>query len=451
MNLLSATQRFRTYLNSRPDVQKIVRNAGWLFSDQILRLTLSLFIGAWVARYLGVEQYGLLSIAVAYLTFAAPLLRLGLDTLVVKFLVEEAEKRDLVLGTAFALRAVTAILLLPLLVLAAAPLYPDETAVQVLIALLAFGYLLQIFDVVDFWNQSQLRASHTVLARNLTLVLTSVLKVIAILAQAPLLVFGILYLLDTACFIVLLVLVYQRRGHQLRAWRWSTKMARRLLQLSTPLLLSGIAISLYMRVDQLMLSLLLPGETGTAAVGVYAVAVRLSETWYFVPLAISASLFPALLQSKKQDEGLYRRRMQRFFNLMALVSYAFALPVTFLSPVIVDVLFGPDYAAAAPQLSVLAWAGVWVSLGVARSSVLQAENATIYGMYGTIAGAFINIALNLVLIPTLGGLGCAIATFIAYGASAYLSSFAWRATAGIGVQQTRALLFPNPMFGRGVS
>jgi PST family polysaccharide transporter len=437
-------QRIRAYLNKREDVRRIASNAGWLLSDRALRLLLTLLVSAWVARYLGAEQYGYISIALAYLALAAPLLKLGLDTLVIRFLVEGETPPEVIMGTAFRLRLAAAALLLPLVVLLVARLYPQNGIIALLTAVLALGVLLESFDVIDFWFQSQLNSRYTVWSRNAAYLLTSAAKVAAVLAQAPLMVFGLLYLLDTLMYIAALGYAYRRVGGSARGWRWDAAVARRLLRLGMPLMLSAVAISLYMRIDQLMLSLLMPEGQGEAAVGVYAVAVRLSEAWYFVPAAVVSSVFPMILQTKKQDERLYRKRVQRLFNMMVLVSYAFAIPTTLAAPWIIDVLFGPEYAQAAPQLAVLSWAGVWVALGVARSSVLQAENIFWFSVWATVLGAVVNIVLNWVLIPPLGGLGCAAATFVSYGLSAFLSSFLFTNTRFLGIMQSQALVYPNP-------
>jgi PST family polysaccharide transporter len=136
--------------------------------------------------------------------------------------------------------------------------------------------------------------------------------------------------------------------------------------------------------------------------------------------------------------------VQRLFNMMVLVSYAFAIPTTLAAPWIIDVLFGPEYAQAAPQLAVLSWAGVWVALGVARTYILNAENANVLSVYGTVGGAVVNIILNFVFIPSLGGLGCAIATVLAQIYAAHLSTWLMPRVRHLAWYQTIALVFPNP-------
>jgi PST family polysaccharide transporter len=444
MTTPALVERLKAYLQSRPDVRQIVTNAGWLVSDRVIRLMLVLLVSAWVTRYLGAEQFGYLSIAQAILALAVPLLRLGMDTLIVRLLVEGDYDRDAVLGTSFAIRLMAALVALPAVVIFTALTYPQHLVIALIAAMLGVAALAESFDVIDFWNQSQVAARHTVIARNAAFVVASGLKVGAILLQMPLEVFGLLYALDTLLYVALLVAVYQRRGGRVQGWRWDASLAVTLLKLSAPLIISGIAVSLYMRIDQLMLSVMLPVGEAERAVGVYSVAVRLSETWYFVPGAIISSVFPAILLSKRQDETLYRKRIQRLFNLVVLVGYAFAIPVTLLAPVIIDVLFGPEFAEAAPQLAVLAWSGVWVGLGLVRTSVLQAEHRNVYSMYAVGAGVFSNIALNWLLIPLWGGFGCAIATLATQVLAAHASTYLMPHVGFLAKMQTMALLYPNP-------
>lgn len=204
--------RLRAYLQSRPDVRQIVTNAGWLVSDRVIRLVLVLLVSAWVTRYLGAEQYGYLSIAQAILALAIPLLRLGMDTLIIRLLVEGDYAREAVLGTGFVIRLLAALVALPTVVIFTALAYPHNLVIALIAAMLGVAALAESFDVIDFWNQSQVAARRTVIARNAAFIVTSGLKVGAILLEQPLEVFGLLYALDTALYVALLVGVYQRSG-----------------------------------------------------------------------------------------------------------------------------------------------------------------------------------------------------------------------------------------------
>ncbi len=430
---------------ARPtELRKVATNALWLTGGYVLRLTIGVLVGAWVARYLGTVQYGALLFAAAFTSLFTPLIGLGLERVVVREVVRDPAQRDAVLGTAFALKLAAGIAAVPLIVVMASLIRPGEPVITWLVLLAATGQVCLAFDAIDYWFQSQVRSKRTVQVRNLMFVLVTAARIVAVWQQAPLMVFAVIGLAESAAYAVGMVIVYRRSGQQPAAWRATTPCARALLRDSWPLMLEGLAIMIYMRLDQTLLAAMLPGEAGTHAIGVYGVAVRLSEIWFFIPVAITNSLFPAIVQSRQASETLYRARLQRFFNFMALLSYAIAIPATFLSGFVVETIYGPEYREAGPMLAILVWAGLWVSLGLARNAALQAENRVIFSLRTSVLGAAINTGLNLLLIPSLQGLGAALATLISQAISAYAGVFLFRALRPYGRMMTRALLFPNP-------
>ena len=116
-----------------------------------------------------------------------------------------------------------------------------------------------------------------------------------------------------------------------------------LLKESWPLLLSGISVMISMRVDQVMIGQYLNDRQ----VGLYSAAVKFSEIWYFVPVTIASSTYPALIESKKRDEALYYRRLQQLYDLVVSLGIVVALAMTFLSGPIISLLYGPAYALPA--------------------------------------------------------------------------------------------------------
>jgi O-antigen/teichoic acid export membrane protein len=156
------------------------------------------------------------------------------------------------------------------------------------------------------------------------------------------------------------------------------------------------------------------------AVGQYAVAVKLSEAWYFIPVVITNSLFPSIINAKKQSEELYYFRLQKLYDFMVWMAMAIALPMTFLAGWLVNVLFGPEYSQAANVLKINIWAGLFVSLGVASGKWLLTENLQMLSFWRTFCGALANVVLNLFMIPKYGIQGAAIATLLSQALAAYI-------------------------------
>jgi O-antigen/teichoic acid export membrane protein len=205
---------------------------------------------------------------------------------------------------------------------------------------------------------------------------------------------------------------------------------------SWPLIFGSIAASIYMRIDQVMIKEMLDAE----AVGQYAAAVRLSEAWYFIPVVISASLFPAIINAKKVSEKLYYERLQKLYDLMVWTALAIAIPMTFMSDWIVELLYGEKYYQAGSVLMIHIWAGVFVFLGVASGKWLLNENLQKIAFYRTFYGMLINISLNYLLIPKFGIIGAAISTTISYMFAGYLLDISNKKTKQMFFMKTKTIL-----------
>ncbi len=181
---------------------------------------------------------------------------------------------------------------------------------------------------------------------------------------------------------------------------------------------------IYMRIDLIMIKEML----GEKEVGLYSAATRISEVWYFIPMLLTNSLFPSIVNAKKVSEELYYARLQRLYTLMVWTAIAIALPMTFLSGWLITILFGEAYRDAGQVLMIHIWAGVFVFLGVASGQWLVNEGLQKYSAINTTVGAFVNILLNFLLIPKFGICGAAIATVLSYSIAAYFMNFVFLAT-----------------------
>lgn len=389
-------------------------NASWMLGEQVLRLLASLFIGIYVARFLGPEQFGVYSYAAASVALFGAIARLGLDGLVVRDLVNHPERRDAYLGTAFWLKLVGAFLSLGMLT-AAVQFSGNDATTNLYVFIIGSGLLFQSFDVADFYFQAKVLSKYVSICRLIQLALSSILKLYFVFVQADLFWFVLVSLIDQVSLALSLTFAYWRQKIDMFFGCFDVSVAKAMLRNSWPLILAGIAINLYMRIDQIMIQEML----GEREVGLYSAAVRLSEAWYFVPVIITTSLFPAILNAKKTSHELYTKRLQRLYSIMIYLAAAIALPVTFMAEIVVTMLYGPHYQDAGIVLSIYIWAGVFVGLGVVNGQWFLAENLQKLATLNTLIGAATNVALNYLLIPVYGMKGAAFATFFSYGIAAY--------------------------------
>jgi O-antigen/teichoic acid export membrane protein len=396
----------RIRISHRPNLVKIVDNLGWLLFDKVLRMGVGLLLGVWLARYLGPDQFGLFSFASAFVGMFGAVAGLGLQSIVVRDIVRNPSLKEETLGTAATLQFVGGLIAYSCAISTVFWLRPDDTLSKLLVTILSVVILFKFADVALYWFESQVLSKYIVWTQNVCFLIFAVIKIGLIVSHAPLLAFAWATAAEALLVAVLVLFMLGFRGLKLQQLRFSLKRAKTLLSDSWPLLLSGMAIMIYMKIDQIMLGQML----GDDAVGIYSAAVRVSEVWYFIPMMILASVFPSVLEAKKHDQTHYIQRLQLLYNLMVWLSVAIAIPMTFLSTPIIIALFGQAYAQSGQVLAIHIWASVFVFLGVASSQWFIAENRQILSFQRTALGAVINIGLNFVLIPKFGVVGAAYAT-----------------------------------------
>ena len=405
-----------------PGMRQIISNTAWLFADKILQMGLSLVVGVWVTRYLGPTQFGTLTYAMTFVSMFGAITSLGgLGTIVVRDIARDPACRDESLGTAFLLQLIGGVVTVLLAVGTVSLLNPHETLTHWLVAILAAGTIFNAFNTIDFWFQSQLQSKYTVFARNSAYVFMCAVRLVLIQIKAQIIMFACAMLVETALGGLGLVAVYRIQGNSIKAFRFSLRRTKELLQECWPLILSGLAVYIYADIDQLMLGSML--QDNKAELGFYAAAVKISRILDVFPMILASSIFPKLAQLKAKNQDLYLQKIQIYFDISTFFWLATALPLSIFSPYIIHTLYGQNFEGSIPIFSLYVWSqfnGVW---GVARSSVLAVENKLQLLPILTFTGALINVGINYLLIPIDGAMGAAIATVITYVIVIFLMNF----------------------------
>lgn len=418
-----------------PNVRKILANAGWMSGNQIVYLAAGVPVTIWMARYMGPSEFGTYSYVLALTGFFQILCKLGLDDIVVRELVRDRSSQNRVLGTAFALKAAAGLLAISAVLLTTVVLRSNDAQTLVLVAIAAIAMVPQAFETIDFWLLSELKSKWSFVVNNLRLLIGAAARVCLLLAAASLLAF--IWVIPSLAILsaVGLVVAYRTEGAHLTKWHFDFCLAREMLTRALPLMLSAASIAVYMRIDQVMLGALATDST----LGIYAAAVRLSEFWFIVPVAIAASAFPTLIETRNESTDLYNARLRRLFRLFAIMSYGVCIPGTFLADGVVKVVYGAQYRGSGPVLAVLLWAGPLVALGVLGERWKIIENLTWFSFLSTGLGALANVGLNALWIPAYGALGAAWATVVSYLVASVISCLAFRQTRPVGRMMLRAL------------
>lgn len=423
-------------VDRRSAAAALLSNVSWLVLERVVVMAVGFAVNVWFVRYLGAERYGSYSYAASFSTLFTAVGGLGLDTILVRDLALHPSREAEVLGTALRVRVVASVLMWILAICVSAA-WRGSAGVTWLVAILSAGNAVMVASVYEFWFQARVEARPVVLARMGGAVGGHVARALLIAAGGVLNAFAAVQAAAIAAPVLLMGWAYRRRSSV--RWTVSGRLTISLLREAWPLIVVSLSIMVYMKIDQVMLAAMV----GNAENGIYATAVTISEVWYFLPLAVASSAFPLLLR-KRQSEGeaRYAQWLQVYFDAAAALGYAIAVPVFALSGVLIERLYGAQYARSGDVLRVHILSLVFVCLGVARSRILIAERLTIFSMAATIAAAGLNVLFNLVLIPRYGALGAAWSTLISYASANYASGIFAPRVRGITLMMTRALCVP---------
>lgn len=387
--------------------RKYFFNTSWLLAEQSLRILSGLFIGVWVARYLGPEQFGVFSYALAFTAIFAGIAKLGLDGIMVRELVNHPEKRDTYLGTAFWLKILGAFIVMGLMA-AIVPFTSNDATTNLFIFIISAGLVFQSFQVVEFYFQSQVLAKIVSICKVIQLALSSIIKIYLVLTEAELFWFVLVTAFDALSLAVSYFIAYQLRKNPTFYKHFDLSIAKQLLKDSWPLMIALVATMLYMRIDQIMLE----SMVGHEKLGIYAASVNIFEAWLILPAVIGVSLMPLILSKKIEGMDAYLKTLSRIFSLAFWSSVLYALLVTIFCEDIIYLTFGEKYSEMRDSLLILVWLTPITAVGSITVRYLIVENKQKKILSRTIVGLTVNVLLNLLLIPIYGIEGAAIASFI---------------------------------------
>lgn len=382
-------------------------NSIWLVGDKIFTMIIGVFVTALIARYFGPEKYGQFSYAQSFVALFTALSSLGLETLTVKAIVDKDFDEGSILCTSLILRVLGGIVLTFFAALIIRTLEPEDANLHKLVFIMSLTMVFKSLDVIEYWIQAYQKAKISSIIRMVTYVITSILKVLLVFLNGNLINYAAIFMLNSIVIGFSLIIAYFKIRQNKSGWRFSFIYAKNILSQSWYLILSGLMVTIYMKIDQIMLGSMLPQKSD---LGIYSAAVQIAQMWYFVPMALITSFTPIIMNKKRNKDKDYLKSVQTLYSIVSCMSIIFVVLIMFFSKTIVNVLFGQEYIKASSILYISIWAGTFAMLGSARSTWLICEGLQKYSMIYIGSGAIINVILNFYLIPVLGGYGAAIAT-----------------------------------------
>jgi len=441
---MSLIDRILNRLNLSETKKKVFRNLLWAVTGKVVTLLGSLLVGIFVARYLGPEQYGLMSYVTSYVALFQVFASFGLDSIEIR---EEAKcqgtgeygrtpsgEANAILGTAFGLKLLFAAITM-LLVIATAWLFEADTFTKWMITLYSLSMIMQTFNVIRNYFTSIVWNEYIVKTEISRTIIGAAIKVVLLLLHAPLVWFIAATLFDTVLIAGGYLLSYRKKIASPSLWTFDLTTAKYLIKESFPLLLSAIACSLYLKVDRLMIGNILSKEE----LGYFSVATSFVDILAFVPLAICQTYMPIISKLWNTSRDTYHRQNQQFMNVTVWTTLICSIMVSVLAWPLTRYTFGLQYLPVVPILQILSFKGFALGLNYTGSQMMFVEGIQKWAVIRDIVGGLVSVALNMVLLSRFGVAAAAWIAVLSVMCSGYFTMLIIPAYRHIFVCQTKSL------------
>lgn len=388
-------------------MDKILKQTSWLFGAQLFGKVIGFFYTIFLARNLGVEDFGLYSVALVYFSLASTISDFGFNRFLTREISKESGNLADLLSNVTIFRATLTTVCFAFFAIFLYLFDPDKLRVNlILLAVMAVipQSVAMSIDSVFVALQKLQFSSIALLVLNVSTTIFGILLVnfgFSATGTIDALIFGqFIYLLTLIIFLKKQKIKYL--GHI------EFKALIKIIKGSLPYGILSILGLLYFRVDLLMLTYI----KGNFDAGIYGAAYKFLEAIVFIPSALATALFPILTKFHETDPGKIKKLYFSSIKIMGFAGIGIALSYFLILPLIIKA-FLPNYLLSIEVIKILALTIPFMFIHVPGAQVLLSTDKYLKPVfYLSIVTLSFNILLNLIFIPHFGVLAAAWVTVL---------------------------------------
>lgn len=395
---------------------KIAKNSLWMITSTIIQMVLSLFVNMIVARYLGTTNYGILNYGLSFINFFMGICTLGLNTITIKYLVNEKDNQGQIIGSCIGMRIISSVISIFMILMLVILLKSNDKLIIITTFLQSLSLLFETFTVINLWYQHKLKSKYTAIVTLIAYVIMTIYRVILVLLKKNVIWFAISHCVSSLVIAILLIILYKK--HNGPKFSFSLSKSKELLSQSYHFILASLMVAVYAQTDKIMIGSMIDD---ISAVGLYTVSTTIVSLWSFLPSTIISSFQPVILEYKKTSTERYNFKLKQLYSIIIWLSLLYTLFIFVFGKYIILILYGSDYLGGLAPLKIAIFSVTFSYIGCVRESWLVFEGKQKYAKWFSLIGALSNIVLNVILIPSYGIVGAAIATAIAQISTAIIA------------------------------
>jgi O-antigen/teichoic acid export membrane protein len=419
--------------------QRIIKNTLWLSAGKIASGILTIAGIAFIARRLGPERFGTFTLALTLGIMFGMLVDFGMSRLTTREVARLPDQADVIFINGLCLRWIIFIGLFALAAIAALLAYETKITLAILSAL--FGWTIHyeneyLFAFFYGHEKMGIGALGGIIQKVLFYGLSAFLIHIGFIS------IPIFFLIQAIMSFIVGLFIFVRLRYlniikQGFIRYFSFHRIYKLFKQILPFGLFSLASLTYMRTDTILLSLL----SGQTSVGYYQAAMRLIVNTEMLAAMVAFAIFPSISRDFIKDRNAATRLLSHTVKSMLIFAAPLGMGICIFSRQIINFLYGSNYKATIPLLSILAliipirYAAYL--LGTALMGADRVEKRAIAAIFAVV----ISLILSALLIPRYGAIGAAVANVMA--SAALITLYAFYATQQFnGLKLVRPILLP---------
>ena len=416
--------------------KKVIDNVYWAMAGKVVNFVSGLLVGIMVARYLGPEQFGLMSYVMSYVTLFSILATFGLNGIEIREMSKDIDAAGTLIGTAFMIRFFFSCVTI-LLIFCSLIVFESDRFTYAMILIFSLSLIFRTLDVIRNYFTSIILNEYVVKTEIGRTLIGALIKVILLYMHCSLVWFIVASTFEFALIGGGYIYSFRKKAKHIRVFKFDFSVAKMLVHESFPLVLSGAAVVIYQKIDAVMIRNMLDNE----ALGQFSVATKIADLGAFIPLIIAQTITPLLVKARQGDADLYAQKKQKFMDMIVWSTILISVSTTVLAAPAIHILFGERYSDAIPVLQIRAWKSLFVALFFASGQIIITDHLQQYAVIRNLIGCVVCIILNYIFIPRWGIVGSSMAAVLTMFFSGYLSHFVIKKYRYLVPIQTKALFF----------
>ncbi|MDR2873845.1 MAG: oligosaccharide flippase family protein [Methanobrevibacter sp.] len=389
-------------------VQDLFKNTCLLSISQIITNLLGFIWSILTINYLGVDQSGIISFAIATITMANIFMDFGMSTYIVRTISRDNNLVHKYLGNVIPLKIILSLSTIVIVSLILKILnYPDLKILLCLIIGIQYAIMSMrdwFYGIFQAFNKMKYQAIGTIINSVFLLLII----IITIYLNLGIVFIALAYLLSTIISTAYVIKIIRKLVKHIKI-EFDFGYWFKTLKKSIPFAMTILLTTIFFTTDQVMISVI----SGDHALGIYASSYKILSVFITIYVMYTVTIFPLMssLYNKKSDDILKISYEKSVKYLLAL-ALPLCIGISFYAKDIIALLFNSFFSEAIPLLQVLIWNIVFVFVNGISDTVLNSSNHEMAVAKRTAIAGIFNFILNLVFIHEFSYFGAAISTLL---------------------------------------